>query len=132
MRRRGFVAGSLAGLAMLAGLPAAAQSYPYAAADIATELGMTVERFEDWWSKAPSRMRDHLAGQPLAKWGPTVICDYLGYRYGTPAGDACRDERYADRMATADRWNADGTYRGPSEECLARNKTDQWGRLICD
>lgn len=127
--RKGAIA--LVFTAMMA-VPAAAQDYPYPVADIVAELGMTQDRFEDWWSKAPSNLKDNLRGQPLGKWGPTVICDYLGFRNGTPEGTQCRDERYEKRMETADQWNADGTYKGPSDECLARNKTDKWGRLICD
>lgn len=114
------------------GVPAKAQSYPYPVADIATELGMTQERFERWWSQAPQSMKSELTGQPLDRWGPTVICDVLGFRIGTSEGSECREKKYKDRMASADQWNADGTFKGPSEACLARNKTDKWGRLICD
>ncbi len=128
------VAGFLFAAAIVIGSanPATAQSYPYPVDEIASEMGMTTERFERWWSQAPASMRGELAGQPLAKWGPSVICDVLGFRIGSTEGADCREQKYADRMATADRWNADGTYKGPSEACLARNKTDKWGRLICE
>jgi len=112
--------------------PASAQDYPYPVEDIAAEMGMPQERFERWWSAAPSSMRAELTSLPLGKWGPTVLCDFLGFRIGTEEGRDCRETKYEARMASADQWNADGTYKGPSEECLARNKTDKWGRLICD
>jgi hypothetical protein len=111
--------------------PSNAQSYPYPLSDIATELGMTEERFERWWSQAPGSMKSELSSQPLGKWRPTVVCDVLGFRIGSAEGAECRETKYKERMATADQWNADGSYKGPSEECLARNKTDKWGRLIC-
>ena len=128
MRGRGLVGC----LMIMWAAPAAAQSLPYSPEAVAQELGMPVPRFEAWWSQAPASLRAHLAAQPLEKWGSAVICDYLGYRAGTQDGDTCREDRYTKRMQSADQWNPDGTYRGPSEECLARNKTDKWGRLICN
>jgi|UPI0004009611 hypothetical protein len=116
----------------LAVTPAHAETYPYPLEDIATEMTIPADRFEDWWSKAPEKMKTELRGLPLAKWRPTVLCDYLGFRMGTPEGVECREREYRERMASADQWNPDGSYRGPSEECLARNKTDKWGRLICN
>ncbi len=115
-----------------AALPGHAQSYPYPVADIATELGMPQDRFERWWSQAPQSMKAELTAQPLEKWRPTVICDVLGFRIGTSEGAECREKKYQERMASADQWNPDGSYKGPSEACLARNKTDKWGRLVCD
>ena len=128
------VASVVMAAAMLIGTvnPGAAQSYHYPVDEIAAEMGMTTERFERWWSQAPASMRSELTSQPLAKWGPSVICNVLGFRIGPTEGADRREKKYADRVATADRWNADGTYKGPSEACLARNKTDKWGRLICD
>ncbi|MGD1933516.1 MAG: hypothetical protein ACFB0Z_03235 [Candidatus Phaeomarinobacter sp.] len=111
---------------------AKAQGYPYPVAEIATELGMPQDRFERWWSQAPQAMKSELSGQPLNRWRPTVICDVLGFRIGTPEGGECRETKYKERMASADQWNADGTFKGPSEACLTRNKTDKWGRLICN
>lgn len=123
------VAAILAGPATVSGH---AQSYPFPVADIATELGMPQDRFERWWSQAPQSMKAELTAQPLEKWRPTVICDVLGFRIGTSEGGECREKKYQERMASADQWNADGSFKGPSEACLARNKTDKWGRLICN
>ncbi len=123
---------ALAALASFGALPAHAQDYPYPVDEIASEMAMPVERFERWWSQAPGSMRTELLGLPLGKWGPAVMCDFLGFRIGTTEGVSCREQNYANRMATADQWNADGSYKGPSEQCQARNKTDKWGRLICD
>lgn len=133
-RRRLFASGAVVffALASMVAGEAQAQSYPYPVQDIAIELSMPVERFERWWAGAPTKMKSELTGLPLGKWRPTVLCDYLGFRLGTPEGVECREREYRERMAAADQWNADGSYKGPSEECLARNKTDKWGRIICN
>lgn len=119
-------------LVLAAFSPAQAQNYPFALPDMAQEMSMPEERFERWWSQAPEYMRTELKAQPLGKWRPTVLCDYLGFRVGTAEGVDCREKKYKARMASADQWSPDGTYLGPSAECVARNKTDKWGRLVCE
>jgi len=45
--------------------------------------------------------------------------------------DDCVEMRTKSWQQNASQWNADGTFRGPSEECMARGRTDEFGRLIC-
>lgn len=134
-RKRGFVRAGLISIsmaAMAASGPVRAADYPYDLNAISIELGIPVERFEVWWSKAPEKLRSKLEGSELNRWGSIVICDYLGFRVGTQEGETCAQDRYEKRMATADQWGPNGEYVGPSQECIARNKTDKWGRLICE
>ena len=88
-------------------------------------------RLDDWWRRMPGYFKESLMEAPFEEWREVIYCDYLGFRAGTPKGAECTTMRNETWQRNASQWNADGTYRGPSAECLARNETDRFGRLIC-
>lgn len=89
------------------------------------------ERFDDWWGRMPDYFKQSLFESKFENWREVIYCDYLGFRAGTPQSDACVAERTESWQQNASQWNADGSFRGPSEECVARGRTDQFGRLVC-
>lgn len=88
-------------------------------------------RIDAWWDRMPGYFKESLMDEPFEEWREVIYCDYLGFRAGSPEGAQCVEMRNETWQRNASQWNADGTYRGPSEACLARNETDRFGRLIC-
>ncbi len=89
------------------------------------------ERIDRWWSRMPSYFKESLMDAPFEEWREVIYCDYLGFRAGTPQGAECVKMRNESWQRNANQWNSDGSYRGPSEECIKRNNTDKFGRLVC-
>lgn len=126
-------------LALLAMTMAAVSPQQAAASDYTPELRafMTTmndverERFERWWRQMPAYFKDSLHKAKFEEWRAVIYCDFLGFRAGTPQSDKCVEMRNKSWQQNATQWNADGTFRGPSDACIARNETDQFGRLIC-
>ena len=111
---------------------ASASDYtPEVRAFMATMNDVERERFERWWRKMPSYFKESLYEARFEEWRAVIYCDFLGFRAGTPQSDKCVEMRNKSWQQNATQWNADGTFRGPSEECIARNETDEFGRLIC-
>ena len=89
------------------------------------------ERFERWWRAMPAYFKESLHNAPFEEWRAVIYCDFLGFRAGTEQSSKCVEMRTKSWQQNASQWNADGTFRGPSDECMARGRTDEFGRLIC-
>lgn len=126
-------------LSLVAGFMAIAVPQSQAASDYSPELqaymtSLTAaerERFDEWWSRMPAYFKDSLHGSKFENWREVVYCDYLGFKAGTALSETCVEQRTKSWQQNASQWNADGTFRGPSEACVSRGRTDEYGRLIC-
>jgi len=126
-------------LSMVAALVAMMPVHAAIASDYTPELEayMTTmnaeerERFEDWWQRMPRYFKESLYEGRFEDWRAIIYCDFLGFRAGTEQSDTCVAMRNKSWQQNASQWNADGSFRGPSPECIARNRTDEFGRLIC-
>lgn len=131
-----FLATLIAAAAMLVvSLPPkahAANDYTAELSAFLTTLGPAErERFDSWWGRMPGYFKDSLHAAKFENWREVIYCDYLGFRAGTPQSDSCVAERTESWQQNASQWNADGSFRGPSPECVSRGRLDEFGRLVC-
>lgn len=133
MRKRfGFLATMVMGLVLVSPHQAAASDYtPELRAFMTTLSEPERDRFDSWWSRMPSYFKDSLHESRFEDWRAVIYCDFLGFRAGTPQSEKCVAMRNQSWQQNASQWNADGSFRGPSPACVARNETDEFGRLIC-
>lgn len=133
MRMRfGFLSLLAAMMAFSAPSMSAASDYtPELRAFMTTMNDVEKERFERWWRDMPSYFKSSLHDAPFEEWRAVIYCDFLGFRAGTAQSDKCVEMRTKSWQQNASQWNADGTFRGPSAECEARGRTDEFGRLVC-
>ena len=86
------------------------------------------------WRKAPEDLKARIMAAPQEKRWPIILCNFLGFNIGTTGRtdpDFCEGRVYADIMRGQESWSSDGKWVGPSEQCRARNKRNEYGQLIC-
>ena len=113
---------------------------PYTSADFLALSGSRVptemrKTLPEWWARAPEYLRKRILGAPSDMWWSIILCNYMGFKpEGMDAGGAekCEKDSYKASQRGKNFWTADGQWVGPSEECRKRNKTTQYGELICD
>jgi len=93
-----------------------------------------VENAIKFWRKAPDDLKARIMAAPKEKRWPIILCNFLGFNIGTTGRtdpDFCEGRVYADIMRGQESWSSDGKWVGPSEQCRARNKRNEYGQLIC-
>lgn len=93
-----------------------------------------VENAVKFWRKAPTDLKARVMAAPREKRWPIILCNFLGFNIGTTGPtdpELCEGRAYADILRGQDSWSPDGHWVGPSEECRARNKRNEYGQLIC-
>lgn len=131
----------LAALALA--VPAAAQDWSGLSAeeqDIVKTLqtnganAQNVDNAIKFWRKAPENLKARIREAPEDRRWPIILCNFLGFNIGTTGRtdpEICESKAYADIQRGKGSWSADGNWVGPSEECRARNKRNEYGQLIC-
>lgn len=84
------------------------------------------------WRTLSAALRQRLLEHPVEMWRPVVMCNFIGHPLGSPAGRACEAETLANTRNAAAQWDENGQFKGPSPECVARDKRDKWGVLRCE
>ncbi len=93
-----------------------------------------VENAIAFWRKAPADLKARIMAAPREKRWPIILCNFLGFTIGTTGRtdpELCEGRVYADILRGQESWSADGKWVGPSEQCRARNKRNEYGQLIC-
>jgi hypothetical protein len=139
-----FLAGFAAGLAPAA-LAETAKTESAAPQDdtesrivaIMQERGARADQIDNtlkWWRRLEPEFQNRiLAAAPEAAWA-MIICDFQGFgprNVGAERAAKCEADVQEDIDRGRTQWGADGKFQGASQDCKARNKRDEWGRLIC-
>lgn len=93
------------------------------------------QNIEIWWAKAPEYLKKHILNTHSERWAAIIKCNYFGFRPDVtgPLNSAkCEEDDFQASQRGRNSWSQDGTWVGPSEACLKRNKRSKWGELICD
>ncbi len=87
-----------------------------------------------FWRGAPEALKQRILATPKEERWPIVLCNYLGFDNEAVASatpERCETKVPADIDRGNASWSADGQWVGPSDECRARNKRNEYGQLIC-
>ncbi len=86
----------------------------------------------DKWSKVPLYLKQRIISEPRETWGSILLCNFFGYKSGSPEAKKCETDSVANIKNQSSQWAEDGTFKGPSKDCIARDKRNQYGVLLCD
>ena len=84
------------------------------------------------WADMPAYLKQRIVSEPKEKWGSILLCNFFGFKSGSDEAHKCEADSMANIKNTNSQWAADGTFLGPSKECVARDKRNQYGVLLCD